>query len=65
MFKTVVVVNVVAGGEPVIVDVDCVVGSRVADDEPKVSIDINVKLWYELTMFKRYSLNLFYHIINF
>ena len=53
MFITVVVVNVVAGGEPVIVDVDCVVGSRVAEDEPKVSIDMNMKLCYELTIFKR------------
>ena len=54
MFKTVVVVNVVAGGEPVMVDVDCVVGSRVAEDEPKVSIDMNMKLWYELTILKLY-----------
>ena len=48
MFKTVVLVNSVAGGEPVIVDVDCVVGSRVADDKLKVVKKIDMKLWYGL-----------------
>ena len=41
MFKSVVVVNVVAKGEPVIIDVDCVDVSRVADGEATVIIAIH------------------------
>ena len=41
MFTPVVVVNVVAEGEPDITDVDCVVVSRVAVGEAKVIIEIH------------------------
>ena len=43
MLGTVMVVNVVLGGEAVIVDVDWVVGSRVVDEGPKAVIDICLK----------------------
>ena len=46
MFKSVMVVNVVAEGEPVIIDVDCVVVSRVEDGEAKVIIEIHMKIWF-------------------
>ena len=44
MFKSVMVVNVVAEGEPVIIDVDSVVVSRVEDSEAKVIIEIHMKI---------------------
>ena len=46
MFKSVMVVNVVAEGEPVIIDVDSVVVSRVEDSEAKVIIEIHMKIWF-------------------
>ena len=46
MFKSVMVVNVVAEGEPVIIDVDSVVVSRVEDGEAKVIIEIHMKIWF-------------------
>ena len=46
MFKSVMVVNVVAEGEPVIIDVDSVVVSRVEDAEAKVVIEIHMKIWF-------------------
>ena len=48
MFKPVVVVNVVAEGEPAIIGVNCVVVSRVAGGEAKVIIVIHMKTWYGL-----------------
>ena len=48
MFKSVVVVNVVAERESVIIGVDCVVVSRVAVGEAKVIIEIHMKIWLNL-----------------
>ena len=44
MLGTMVVVNVVAGEEGAIVDVHCIVGSRVVAEEPKAEIDISMRL---------------------
>ena len=38
-------------GEPVFVDVDCVTGSKVVDEEPKDVVEISMKLLYSLNAF--------------
>ena len=59
MFKSVVVVNVVAERESVIIGVDCVVVSRVAVGEAKVIIEIHMKTWYGLTKHSYFDTDLY------